>query len=147
MEDTWITIALADVQASINNSELTAALSTALAGGQAAPLTVLIPDVTLQVRGYCANRNTLGPDGTVPQELKNAAIDIIIYRAACRVNKAMTEKKPAFDAAMQMLKDVSSGAMKISVPIAPTVVVTSAPSPAMPPYVRRDFGYNEERGI
>ena len=104
--DTWITIAQDDVLASINNSELTAALNTALAAGQDNPLDTLIPDVTAEVRGYVRRRNTLGQSGTLPQELKNAAIDIIIYRTANRLRKkAIAEdKKPDNDQALKNCK-------------------------------------------
>lgn len=92
--DTWITITQDDILASINNPELTAALNTAPASGQDNILDTLISDVTAEVRGYVRRRNTLGQSGTLPQELKNAAIDIIIYRAANRLRKkAIAEEK------------------------------------------------------
>ena len=54
----------------------------------------MISDVTAEVRGYVRRRNTLGQSGTLPKELKNAAIDIIIYRAANRLRKkAIAEDK------------------------------------------------------
>ena len=107
--DTWITITQDDVLASINNPELSAALNTALASGQDNPLDTLIADVTAEVRGYARRRNTLGPSGTLPQELKNAAIDIIIYRSANRLRKkAIAEDKKADnDLALRKLQGVA----------------------------------------
>jgi len=146
--DTWITIAQTDVLASINNSELTAAISTALASGQENPLDTLLPDVTAEVRGYVRRRNTLGPTGTLPQELKNAAIDIIIYRAANRLRKkAIAEDKKADnDAALRKLEAVADGRLAVSAPDNPTTDITSAPGPHVA-RERREFGWDEERGI
>jgi phage gp36-like protein len=146
--DTWITLTQDDVLASINNSELTAAITTALASGQDNPLDTLLPDVTAEVRGYVRRRNTLGPTGTLPQELKNAAIDIIIYRAANRLRKKAVaeDKKPDNDQALRKLEGVADGSIAVSVPDNPTTEVTSAPAPHFEK-ARRQFGWDEERGI
>ena len=146
--DTWITLTQDDVLASINNSELTAALNTATASGQDNPLDTLLPDVTAEVRGYVRLRNTLGPAGTLPQELKNAAIDIIIYRAANRLRKKAIadDKKPDNDQALRKLEAVAEGGLAVSIPDNPTTEVTSAPAPHFEK-ARRQFGWDEERGI
>lgn len=146
MTDTWITITQDDVLASVNNSELTAAIATLIASGQASPLTILIPSVSERVRSYCRRRNTVGPAGTIPLELKDAAIDIIIYRCACRVNCAVVQKKPPYDESIKMLKDVASGEMGISAPLTATTDVTSAPSPRIQEK-HHNFGQRKERGI
>jgi len=146
--DTWITIAQSDVLASINNSELTAAINTALASGQDNPLDTLIPDVTAEVRGFVRRRNTLGQTGTLPQELKNAAIDIIIYRAANRLRKTAiaADKQADNDAALKKLEEVAEGRIAVSAPDNPTTEITSAPGPHVN-WARHEFGWNEERGI
>jgi phage gp36-like protein len=146
--DTWITLSQADVLASINNSELTAAISAALASGQDNPLDTLLPDVTAEVRGYVRRRNTLGPTGTLPQELKNAAVDIIIYRAANRLRKkAIAEdKKPDNDQALKKLEAVAEGNLAVSAPDNPTTEITSAPGPHFEE-THRQFGWEQERGI
>jgi hypothetical protein len=149
MSDTWINITKSDIQASYNDTTLEAMLSVATANGQSDPTTTLIPDVTMEVRAYVRSRNTLGPAGTVPQELKNAAVDIICYRVAQRIAGGDEAKnwKAANDQAMDKLKAVARGDFKVSAPDTPTTDVTSAPSPAMPPHVPRRFGWDEERGI
>jgi phage gp36-like protein len=146
--DTWITITQNDVLASINNSELTAAINTATASGQDNPLDTLLPDVTAEVRGYVRRRNTLGPTGTLPQELKNAAIDIIIYRAANRLRKKAIadDKKADNDQALRKLEGVAEGGIAVSAPDSPTTEVTSAPAPHFEK-ARREFGWDEERGV
>jgi phage gp36-like protein len=146
--DTWITIEQGDVLASINNAELEAALNAALAAGQENPLATLIPDVTAEVRGYVRRRNTLGPSGTLPQELKNAAIDIIIYRTANRLRKkAIAEDKKAdTDQALRKLAGVAEGRLAVSAPDNPATEVTSAPGPRVE-RARREFGPEEERGV
>jgi phage gp36-like protein len=147
--DTWITIAQDDVLASINNAELTAALNAALASGQDNPLDTLIPDVTAEVRGYVRRRNTLGQSGMLPQELKNAAIDIIIYRTANRLRKKAIagEKKADNDQALLKLQGVADGSVAVSAPDNPTTEVTSAPGPQFEKPRSEGFGYEEERGI
>jgi phage gp36-like protein len=149
MSDTWIILAKSDVQASINDTELEALLNTAIAGGQPDPTTVLIPDVTAEVRGYVRRRNTLGPTGTIPQELKDAAIDIICYRCAQRIGGSEAAKnwKARNEEAVAKLVKVAEGAIYVSAPETPTTETTSAPGPALPPFVPRRFGYDEERGI
>ncbi|HZM01557.1 MAG TPA: phage protein Gp36 family protein [Candidatus Saccharimonadales bacterium] len=146
--DTWITITPDDILASINNAELTAALNTAIASGQGNPLDTLIPDVTAEVRGYVRRRNTLGQSGTLPQELKNAAVDIIIYRTASRLRKrAIAEDKKAdHDQALNKLAGVADGTVAVSAPDNPTTEVTSAPAPQFDSQ-RRAFGWERERGI
>lgn len=146
--DTWITLTTDDVLASINNPELTAAINTAPASGQASPLNTLLPDVTAEVRGHVRRRNTLGPDGTLPQELKNAAIDIIIYRAANRLRKTAiaADKKADYELALQKLAGVAAGTIAVSAPDNPTTEITSAPAPHFT-RPRREFGWEEERGI
>jgi len=146
--DTWITITQDDVLASINNSELTSALNTALASGQGNPLDKLIPDVTAEVRGYVRRRNTLGQNGTLPQELKNAAIDIIIYRTANRLRKKAIadDKKADNDLALKKLEAVGDGSVAVSAPDNPTQDITSAPGPHFSE-PRHEFGMENERGI
>jgi phage gp36-like protein len=146
--DTWITITQDDVLASINSPELTAALNTALAAGQGNPLDTLMADVTTEVRGYVRRRNTLGQPGTLPGELKNAAIDIIIYRAANRLRKKgiAGDKKADNDQALKKLQAVADGSLAVSAPDNPTTEVTSAPGPHFE-RMRREFGREEERGI
>jgi phage gp36-like protein len=149
MPDTWITIAKSDLQASINDTELETLLNTAIASGQPDPTTILIPDVTVEVRGYVRRRNTLGPTGMIPQELKDAAIDIICYRCAQRIGGSEAAKnwKARNDEAVKKLDKVAGGEIYVSAPDTPTTEMTSAPGPAMPPHVPRRFGYDEERGI
>jgi hypothetical protein len=149
MSDTWIAIAKSDVQASINDTELETLLNTAIASGQPDPTTILIPDVTVEVRGYVRHRNTLGPTGMIPQELKDAAIDIICYRCAQRIGGSEAAKnwKARNDEAVEKLGKVAAGAIYVSAPGTPSTEITSAPGPAMPPFVPRRFGYDKERGI
>ena len=101
-----------------------------------------------EVRGHVRRRNTLGPTGTLPQELKNAAIDIIIYRAANRLRKkAIAEDKKADnDQALRKLEGAAEGSVAVSAPDNPTTEVTSAPAPHFEK-ARRRFGWDEERGV
>lgn len=149
--DTWITIAESDILASLNNSEFQTLITTALASMQPDPTTVLIPDVTEEVRGYVRGGpgNVLGAEGTVPRELKNAAIDILLYRLSCRVSNSDMQKafKPNNDLAIEKLEKVAKGIIRVSAPLTLTTTTTSAPSPQIGESRRHGFGYEEERGL
>ena len=144
--DTWVVLTPADVQNALNQDEL--AVMQSAGGNAGAPLTGLIADATDEVRGYCRRRNTLGADGTIPRELKNPAIDLVIYRLMKRVSGASgTEgRRKDHDSAIETLQRVATGEFLISAPLTPTTSVTSAPSPQIAEKHHR-FGYNKERGI
>jgi len=104
----WITIVEADVKASLNEQELEAYRSR-IANGDSDPIPSIIPDVTAEVRGYVGTSWPLEASG-IPQSLKNAAVDIIIYRLCKRVHIAGAEqRKDAADDAVELLKRVADG--------------------------------------
>jgi len=150
MTDTWITLAQSDVENYINDSEFQANLSTATTNTQtvAGIIASVLSDVTMEVRGYCRKRNTLGAVGTIPGELKNAAIDLVLYYITKRVSGATAAKarKDDYDNAITKLKAVASGDILISAPLVASTEVTSAPSPNIE-QKHHHFGYNKERGI
>ena len=144
--DTWIALTPADVQNALNQDEL--AVFQSAGGNAGAPLTGLIADVTDEVRGYCRRRNTLGLDGTLPRELKNPAIDIVLYRLMKRVSGASgTEgRRKDHDSAIETLQKVATGEFLISAPLTASTSVTSAPSPHFAEK-HHEFGRKKERGI
>lgn len=147
--DTWITLVKADLQNAVNDSELEALLNTALANGQSDPTAAVLADVTGDVRGYVRRRNTLGPAGTIPSEVKLAAVDIAAYRIASRVSNSDTAKawKQAHDDGIKKLEGVAKGEIYVSAPLTPTTDVTSAPLPQTGEPRNHGFGYEQERGL
>ncbi len=104
----WITIAEADIKASLNEQELEA-YRARIANGDSDPVSSLISDVTAEVRGYVGTAWPLESSG-IPQSLKNAAIDIIIYRLCKRVHvEGAEQRKPPADDAVEHLRRVADG--------------------------------------
>lgn len=77
----WITITEEKVQARLAKPELDALLTAATQVAQTASglLEEAISSVTSEVRGYVAacEKNILGPDGTIPNELEIAALALV----------------------------------------------------------------------
>jgi phage gp36-like protein len=104
----WITLAEADILASLNDAEVDA-YRTRRAAAQEDPLTPILTDVTAEVRGYIVTRYPLAATG-IPRSLKNAAVDLAIYRLAKRCHAASeTARKPAADDAVTQLQAVADG--------------------------------------
>jgi len=104
----WVTLTETDVKIALNNAELQA-YRTKLAADQDDPLPSLIMDVVAEVRGYVAARHPIEADG-IPHSLKNAALDLIIYRLAKRCQSTAEDQfKPAADDAIALLQRVADG--------------------------------------
>lgn len=109
----WITLTEADVRTRLAGPELAALKTAALATDQVDPLPEVVEQVVAEVRGYVAacGRNTLGPDDTLPAELKGAALNRIRFELASRlpVQSLMTDsRKAANAAAVALLQRVAS---------------------------------------
>lgn len=105
----WVTIIESDVKGALSNGELES-YRNLVANGDTDPLAGIIADVTAEVRGYIVTRYTLPSAAGLPQSLKNAAVDIIVYRL-CKRAKTSTEdqRKPAADDARALLERVADG--------------------------------------
>src|ERR1700754_2502333 len=77
----WITLTQARIETRLTAPEMTAVTSAAKQVAQTAPqiLADAIAAVVLEVRGYVAacDRNTLGPAGTIPDELESTALALL----------------------------------------------------------------------
>lgn len=104
----WITLLETDIKAALNSAELQAYRSK-LAADQDDPLPTLITDVVAEVRGYVSARHPIEAEG-IPHALKNAALDLIIYRLAKRCHtESEQQRKPANDDAVKLLERVAGG--------------------------------------
>lgn len=120
----WITLTESDVITKLSGPELAAMKTAALQAAQADPLPEVIEQVVLEVRGRVAAcaANTLGPAGTIPDELKGAAINRIRYELATRLPVATLlsdTRRAANDQAIALLRDVAACDFAIVAPETP----------------------------
>lgn len=109
----WIALTETQVLTKLSGPEIAAMKTAALQAGQANPLPEIIEQVVGEVRGYigaCAN-NTLGPAGTIPDELEGAVISRIRFELATRlpVKSLLTDdRREANRSALSLLRDVAA---------------------------------------
>jgi phage gp36-like protein len=104
----WINLTESDVAAALNDGELEAYRRRVLEG-EPDPMASLIGDVLAEIRGYVVTRYPLSAQG-IPQGLKNAALDLVVYRLCKRVKTATEDqRKPAADDATTLLQRVAEG--------------------------------------
>jgi hypothetical protein len=120
----WITLAEDDILTRLAAKELAAVKAAATAPGQPDPLPEAIAQVVREVRGYVAAcpSNTLGPDGTIPDELALAALNRIRYELATRLPVAALLTQARVDsntAATAMFKEVAACRFKLVQPEQP----------------------------
>lgn len=117
----WIEVTEAKVIAKLSGPEIAAMKTAALQAAQANPLTEVISQVVLEIRGYVAgcSSNTLGEGATIPDELLGAAVSRIRYELATRLPVAslLTEaRQDANAAAITLLRDVAACRFKVVAP-------------------------------
>lgn len=122
----WTAITEADVLANLNDAEVQT-FREKIRDDQADPLATILADVTSEVRGYCLRQIAKLPASGVPPSLKNAALDIAVYRLCKRVQTGSEQqRKPAADDAVKKLEKVAE--RKILVEDADGVVSETLPS-------------------
>ena len=105
----WVTLSTTDVRDNLNDAEFEE-YRRHVGPDQADPMTSILADVTAEVRGYVSTEHEISGKVGVPQSLKNAAIDIAIYRLAKRCHMGSEQqRKPAADAAVELLQRVAEG--------------------------------------
>ncbi|MDR0536183.1 MAG: DUF1320 family protein [Puniceicoccales bacterium] len=120
----WISLTVDDVARKVAGAELEALRGAALGSGQPDPLPGLIADAVDKIRGYAGacSRNRLGPPGTIPHQLVDAALVLIRNSALNRLpvdflNTAPRQKE--YDDAMALLHDLAACKFSIETPDAP----------------------------
>jgi len=142
----WVTLAASDVQAAISVNEYTVYRRDALQAGQADPITQLLTDVTNLVRGFAGRCVALGPVGTIPEKLKNAAVDIVIYRLETRMKREpIAARKEAYTAAMKLLELVGDRKFDLEEPTIPSEN-SVAPQSLINPRTR-NFTWDTQDGL
>lgn len=117
----WIPITIDLLHQKSAGAEVDAARTAALALGEPDPVPGIIEQVVREVRGYVANcpRNTLGPAGTIPDELLGQAINRIRFEAATRIPGGALmddDRRTANRDAWTMIKDAGRCAVSIEQP-------------------------------
>ncbi len=113
----WITLDADIIAERLSGPELSAMQSAALASGQdGASLTDNAAErVTNSIRGYIAAsaKNTLGPAGTIPDELLDCALALVVHQIITRLPgmEALLDERRMKnrEEALQLLRDVAAG--------------------------------------
>lgn len=113
----WITPAESDLVARLSGPELAAYRSAALKSGQGDPLAQVLSGVVGEVRGYVAGNksNQLGAGATIPSELLDAAMALVVLRLATRLPINLTDaRKTSAADAQTLLRRVADGSFYVS---------------------------------
>jgi hypothetical protein len=117
----WRTLTETDLAGHLSDTELQRIRATAT-GDRPDPIADTLRGITDTVRGYISGHaaNRLGPDGTLPTELVNAACAIATVQVWIRVGGGLIDpkglRKQAADDAQTLLRDVSKGLFRVQPP-------------------------------
>jgi hypothetical protein len=139
----WVDITANDVIGSVNDPELAVALNAFRAENQGDLLPGIISDKVAEVRGRVRVRNRLADHG-VPEELKSATVDLVIFDALARLSPELAKRRQHWhDEALKKMDQVSSGELKVS---EPDSEVTQSPAPHFF-QTRTHFSLNDQEGL
>jgi Ni,Fe-hydrogenase III component G len=135
----WRAITEADVLRKISGDELEAVRAAALANAQADPLAGTITDITKMVRGYvaaCSNNSLDATLTTIPEELMDAAIALLVPKLMARVAGLSIDKEDVRKTdsanALQLMRDVAACRFAIVQPEDVSDEEVASPSPRFP---------------
>lgn len=150
----WIVLSESDVETALAGGEMSAYTTAALGDGQDNPLPEQLARVTKVVRGYVAacNRNQLGPAGTIPEELEDAAVALIAHALAARLplDSYLTDRLDRRkEDAERLLRDAASCKFAIEQPTTGTASTEAIPSSGSPHFrdLPRRFTREQQEGI
>ena len=118
----WIALTTNDFLTAVASPELDALRTAATARAQPDPADEVAGNTIREIRGYVAgcSRNRLGPLGTIPQELKQAAIDIFRFRLTLRLPGVKflqdDSRRTAYQDALTLLRKVSACSFAVEQP-------------------------------
>ena len=160
----WVALSEDILKGYLSGEELDAFRHSGLAPGDADPVASLITSVTNFVRSYILQcpRYKLGPDGTLPVILHDAACAILVMRVMNRVHGLVNDpdgvRRRAHQDAMKLLDDISQcEGPSVPLPVgevgsekrAPGIVpiAYNPPTSADGTPIRRQFGRWEQDGL
>ena len=123
----WITLTTADITG-LAPAEITQVNRIA---GNENLLAQMLDQVTREVRGYVGRQFSLGPDGTIPDEMKDSALSLVTWKFVNSIPSktlATDPRKNAADDARTMLRDVAAGKFSIVPPDTTAPVQNARPS-------------------
>lgn len=119
----WTELTVEDLKPRLLGQELTILQSRGLGEFQGDPVPEVISQVVDEVRGYIAAnaKNSLGPAGTLPPQLKQAAVSLAIWALAGRPGAAgkivrSDDRKEQKNDAIALLKAVARDEFKVEQP-------------------------------
>lgn len=136
----WIVLAETDVAAKLAAAELAAYRNVQ---AEADTLPPLLTAVTDEVRGYVAAYagNLLGPDGTIPSELRDTASMLVAYRLISRLPVRISdERKSAYESSLVLLRDCAAGRFRVLSASVPSEEQVQSATPSFTPRERKFSG-------
>lgn len=133
----WIEITEAHLLTALSGTELTKFRAVALQSGQADPVQSVFDQVTGEVRGRVAacDRNELGEGNTIPSELLDAALALIVMRIMTRAAGVVIDpsgaRKTAAERADKTLRDVAACLLAVVQPVTATSDEVGRPNPSI----------------
>lgn len=145
----WISLTRDDLRGRLSKPELQRLPDVARASGITAEqlLAAAIDEVVREVRGYVAVHNTLGPSGTLPDELENAALALIrrvIFGRVPGVDDLFGDiRKSEVADAQSLLRRVATAQFRIVAPESPAPQAQQAGA-ASPSIMKRPLAWTME---
>lgn len=121
----WIEVTSADVKNRLSGAEYNGVTAAALASGQVAATVVAaqITGVVNYIRGFVPAGVPRGDGETIPDELLDAALAMIVYRILTRLPNLKSlldqSRKDANEAAEKLMRDVAGGRFRLVTPSDP----------------------------
>ena len=111
----WITLTESDVKGALTNDELSKYREAGATESEVDPLTPILANAMLEVRGYVGAKYPMAVMG-IPDVLKNDALDIVVHRLCKRLNMEEGEqRKKAYDDAIEKLTMIAKGDLPIAI--------------------------------
>ena len=146
----WQTINADSLKEKLTGPEVSALQTAALSAGQDNPIPNIITRVVDEVRGnIAAGGFSLETGTTVPSKLVDAALTMIAWRSALRLNVKLilsSDRSDEYKNALKLLERVADGRFAIEEPVTASTEVLGSPSPS---FADKDRNYTRtsEDGI
>lgn len=134
----WIEITEAHLLTALSGTELAKLRAAALQSGQADPVQPVFDQVTAEVRGRVAacDRNQLGDGNTIPSELLDAALALVVMRIMTRAAGTVIDpqggRKAAAERADRTLEAVAACDFAIVQPTSASTEEVGVTLPSVP---------------
>ncbi len=119
----WAALTVDDVKTRLSGTEITLVQSAVLSSGQSDPIPEIIAQVTDAIRGYIEVKYAPGEAGTLPPQIKDAAIAIVRWRLIGRLAAGQQgalsgseHRKKEHDDAWATVKEIAKGEFAIEKP-------------------------------